>query len=605
MEKRIVFKLGSIVLVFACFIFFSFPAAAGYKSPAKSPWFDWEYPKEAKRGGEYRVAATVDVGLLNPHHWPIMDWDVIDMLIEQYVAVGKNAMYYTWLAESWEFTGPLTVTMKLRKGVTFHDGTPLNAEVVRFNYEYIFDRTNFCWDRGYLKNVKSVEAVDEYTVRFNFSKPFAAFIANLQLPPGYALSKKALQGDLIIKEAITAEKNAKKAKKKLAKMKGKLKKIDSGDSAALEKAKKAVQKAEKKLTKLDAAQKKLAEKAKGIKHTDKFPAGSGGYTLDSRSSGNWIRLKRNPNFWFGKMVNRPLPYFDFVKYVIIPDPAVRLLNLKVRKIHTMNLNAAQYDMLKRNPDPNVRIDKLSMPHTTFLRFNHANGPLKDIRVRKAISHAIDRKALIEGAMFGLARPASALFPAGQWSSNPDLSPVKYDPELSKKLLKEAGYEKGLQIKGHGSRDYTTLSEALKHMLAQVGIDWRVDTLDAVAASARMTSLQYDMAVSEWIYIFDPDMPAYGLFHPRGASNSGRSNNKRAIELIETGREEIDFDKRQQIYQELEKVLYDNYEDAWLWHQMIGRAFHKDVRGTNAGIYQEWQDAWKRSHFLAGLWLENE
>ena len=83
-----------------------------------------------------------------------------------------------------------------------------------------------------------------------------------------------------------------------------------------------------------------------------------------------------------------------------------------------------------------------------MRFNTQKGPCKDIRVRKAISHAIDRKALIAGVNFGLGRPASSLFPPDHWCHNPTLKPVTYDPALSKKLLAQAGYKDGLTVKGY-------------------------------------------------------------------------------------------------------------------------------------------------------------
>ncbi|MBC8456854.1 MAG: hypothetical protein H8D67_02520, partial [Deltaproteobacteria bacterium] len=67
---------------FVLFFIISPPALGGEKSPTAQPWNDWGYSEKAVRGGEFRVTSTVDVGLLNPHHWPVMDWNVIDMLYE-------------------------------------------------------------------------------------------------------------------------------------------------------------------------------------------------------------------------------------------------------------------------------------------------------------------------------------------------------------------------------------------------------------------------------------------------------------------------------------------------------------------------------------------
>ena len=184
-------------------------------------------------------------------------------------------------------------------------------------------------------------------------------------------------------------------------------------------------------------------------------------------------------------------------------------------------------------------------------------------------YALDRKALIAGVDFGLGRPASAMFPDDHWCHNPALKPVKYDPALSRKLLAEAGYKDGLTIRGYMLNTATsqTLAEAVKGMLANVGIVWKVELLDAAAISDKMRKVDYDFAGGGWAWIYEPDVLATGLYHPEGGFNYGRSNNPKAIALIEAGRKEMNDAKRTKIYQELEKVVYDNYEDAFLWYPM--------------------------------------
>ena len=102
------------------------------------------------------------------------------------------------------------------------------------------------------------------------------------------------------------------------------------------------------------------------------------------------------------------------------------------------------------------------------------------------------------------------------------------------------------------------------MLAKVGIDWQVEPLAPAAVAARMKALDYDLAEGGWVFIYDPDLAATGLYSPGGGFDFGRSKNDAAIALIEAGRGEVDPKKRQQIYWQLEKVLYDSYEDVWLW-----------------------------------------
>jgi peptide/nickel transport system substrate-binding protein len=606
-RRTIIKRLVCAVFVIFCLTIPTLPVFCGEKSPTAQPWRDWGYPAKGIQGGEFRITAAVDVGLLNPHHWPVMDWNVIDQLYEQYVAAGKQSIMYPWVAESWEYPDSMSCIVKYREGITFHDGTPLNAEVIKYNFEYILDKKNGCWDRSYIMPVTSMEVVDEYTVKFQFEKPFGTFISNFQMPPGYVISMKALKGDIAERKMKTLELKVKRAKKKIKKLEKKAKKAEAQGGSKAKKAKSKLDKAQKDLTKLEASYAEASAKAEGAKNTDTDPVGTGPYILDSRSSGNWIKVKRNPNYWFGNKINRPdLPFFDSIKTIIIPDRSIQLANLKAGKIHLMDLSPSQYHQLKQNPHPIIRIDAFNYPHSHYLDFNHTKGPCQDIRVRKAISHAIDIKALIEGVRFGLARPACGVFPSDQWSHDPSLKPVTYDPEMAKSLLKEAGYGKGMSIEGVAlnTPESRTKVEAIKQMLAEVGIKWKVDILDVSALTDRIVNETYDLASGTWPYIYDPDAVAYGKWHEDGASYRARTKNKKRFELVEAGRAEPNLEKRRRIYWELEKMLYDNYENVWLWHIRMARGFHKSIRGTDAEKYETWMEVWRRTHYFPALWFEN-
>jgi peptide/nickel transport system substrate-binding protein len=144
-------------------------------------------------------------------------------------------------------------------------------------------------------------------------------------------------------------------------------------------------------------------------------------------------------------------------------------------------------------------------------------------------------------------------------------------------------------------DDVTLAEAVKNMLGQVGIEWKVDTLDNVAMSDRMRNAEYDLASGGWAWIKEPDMLATGLFHPDGGFNYGRSNNEKAIALLEAGKKELDENKRQKIYWELEKVIYDNYEDAFLFWPLENTARRKNLLGYDLKLHKLGGEAYWFSH----------
>ncbi|MCP4751317.1 MAG: ABC transporter substrate-binding protein [Proteobacteria bacterium] len=565
----------------------------------KSSWKNWGesyFPSKPVRGGVYRMATSRYVGLMNPNHWPVNDWKPINFIYDRLVYInGRYKASIPWLAESWKYTDPLTLVLRLRKGVTFHDGSAYNAESLKYQMEWIKDKKNGAWTRGWLKPMKSIEVMDQYTVRIRSEKPWGNAMGMLNSVPGMVISAKALKGEVAMKNArklagraATALKKAKKAEKK----------AKSGQKKAMAKAKKARKKADK----LKEQARKASEASKGAVNLDIHPVGSGPYTIEEGRPGNYLKLKRNPDWWFGRSLGMPdMPYFDAIKFVVIPDPNIQLANLKSGKVDRMELGLSQHRMVKNDPGLNVFVNPV--PHSSFLVFNHAKGPLQDIRVRKAVSHALDRKALVMGTQFGFTQPASGMFPADHWCHNPNLKAVAYNPELSKKLLAEAGYADGLSLKGHAPNNLqsTTVSTAISSMLAKVGIEWRPESLDPAAISDRQKNLDYDLSLSGWVWIHEPDLMPTGMYHPDGGFNYGRSSNSKAVALIEAGRKQVDQAQRQKNYYELEKVLYDNYEDAWLWYGVEIMAFRKKVMGWNNKMYLEDREGFRWTH---PLWFKN-
>jgi peptide/nickel transport system substrate-binding protein len=533
------FTIGFLTASFAALVLHPSTANAATEAPSGAvhdqPWAVWDKNAKPVRGGIYRIAAEQYIGKMNPNHWPVLDWVSMGYFHERLMFTdGNYNPTVPWLAESLSWASPQEVMMKLREGVTFHDGSPFDAKSVKYLIDWIRDPASKAWDAAWLAQLDTVEVVDDRTLRWKFKTPWAGFNGVLANVPGYVLSAKALQAD-----------------------------VDKYDSA---------------------------------------PQGTGPFIMEEGSPGNYLKLKRNPNWWFAKASGNPdMPYFDGILVTIVPDPSVRLANLQAGKIDVLTLDKSQYAVAKA--DPNLNVYRFPGNHVAALRFNTTKGVFKDIRLRQAVSHAIDRQALIAGTQFGLARLASCMYPDDHWCHNPNLKPVSYDPELSKKLLAEAGFANGLTVKGYWNNTTMgqTIAEAVKGMLAQVGIDWQVDILAPVPATARLQAADYDLAQGGWIFIYDPDLMPTGLYHPDGGFNFGRSKNDEAIALIEAGRKETDLEKRKQIYWKLEEVLYNSYEDAWLWWEETATAFRKQVQGWDHEGFLKYKDAWFWAH---PLWFKD-
>lgn len=511
------------------------PAAASSGAIRDQPWAVWDKDDKPVRGGYLRIAAEQYIGKMNPNHWPVLDWVTMSYFHERLMLTdGRYIANIPWLAEEIRLEDPQTILMRLREGVTFHDGSKLDAASIKYQIDWVRNPNSKTWTAGWFSPLDSLEIVDDRTLRWKSKAPWGAFSGVMSGAPGMVLSADALKAD--------------------------------------------------------------ADKY------DTQPFGTGPYMLEEASPGNFLKLKRNPNWWFAKASGHPdMPYFDGIHVSVIPDPAVRLANLRAGKIDTLALDKSQYAALRG--DPTVNLYRYPGPHLSALRFNTTKGVFQDIRLRKAVSHAIDRKALVAGVLFGLGRVASCMYPDDHWCHNPELKPVAYDPELAKKLMAEAGYASGLTIKGYYSNAplFQTLAEAIRSMLGKVGITWQVDLLPPAQLVSRGQSLDYDLGASGWTWIFDPDQIASGLYHPSGAFSFGRSNNPEAIALIEAGRREVDFEMRQQIYRKLEKVLYDGYEEAWLWWDETVTAYRKQVQGWHHEGFLKYRDAWFWSH---PLWFKD-
>ncbi len=292
---------------------------------------------------------------------------------------------------------------------------------------------------------------------------------------------------------------------------------------------------------------------------------------------------------------------DGVLTTVIPDPSVQLANLKAGRLDGMALDKSKYDAVKGDPGLNAYVAPVN--HVRGYSFNHARPPFNDLRVRQAVAYAIDRKALIAGIEFGMGRIASCMYPDDHWAHNPELKPWPLDRERASQLLGEAGHGNGLTITGYVVSDPQSRAraEAVKAMLSEVGINWKVDVLAPVAASDRMKNLEFNLAGSDWTWIYDPDLMASGRYHPSGGFNYGRNKNDAAIALIEKGRREVDFDRRQKIYWDLERVLYESCEDVWLFWEIWPVALSKHVMGVDYEMSIRHKEAWSWSH---PLWFRN-
>jgi ABC-type dipeptide/oligopeptide/nickel transport system permease component/ABC-type transport system substrate-binding protein len=203
------------------------------------------------------------------------------------------------------------------------------------------------------------------------------------------------------------------------------------------------------------------------------PVGTGPFRFVDWRRGDSVVLERNPAYW------GPAPRIDRVVFKFIADPTAAFAAIKAGDLDAFPNFPAPENLAELSRDPRFRVVVGSTEGETILALNNARPPFDDIRVRRAVSHALDRKAIIEGAMFGYAKPIGSHFPP-HGPDYVDLTGVyPHDPARARALLAEAGYPDGFEVTlklpppSYARRG----GEIVAAQLAQVGIRARIENLE--------------------------------------------------------------------------------------------------------------------------------
>ncbi|MCP4756733.1 MAG: hypothetical protein GY866_38205 [Proteobacteria bacterium] len=211
--------------------------SADFPKPDYWPWDNLK--EEPVSGGVLTMASSTYIGLMNPNHWPVNDWNSIYEIYE--ILMNTDAEYkatFPEMAKSWKYIDSLSMTMELRRGITFHDGTDFDAHTVKYMMGWIGDKKNGAWSRSWIEPIKKVEVVDDYMVKFTFKRLWAAFLPIMALIPGTMISPTALENEKALFEKDKLAKRIKSAEKKVRKFREKYSRAKSQDGSALKKAKK-------------------------------------------------------------------------------------------------------------------------------------------------------------------------------------------------------------------------------------------------------------------------------------------------------------------------------------------------------------------------------
>jgi len=330
------------------------------------------------------------------------------------------------------------------------------------------------------------------------------------------------------------------------------------------------------------------------------PVGTGPYKFVSWKSDDRIILEANADYFEGA------PGIGRFIYRIIPDTSVQLMELEKGSIDWMSPSPDQWVSKANDPVFAEKFNKFRYPafQYAYMGYNLNNELFRDIRVRRAINYAVDKKALVETVLQGLGSEATGPFPPNSWAYNPSVKDAGYDPGKAKELLREAGWElspaSGLLEKNGISFSFTLMTnqgnstrkltcEIIQSQLKKIGIDVRVRIQEwSSFIHQYVDKRQFDAIVLGWSLSVDPDQ--YSLWHSsqqgEGEYNFVGYENKTVDRLLEEGRTVFDIGKRKKIYNQIHKILNEEQPYLFLYVPDSRHFIHnrfKNIKVEKAGI----------------------
>jgi peptide/nickel transport system substrate-binding protein len=287
------------------------------------------------------------------------------------------------------------------------------------------------------------------------------------------------------------------------------------------------------------------------------PVGTGPFVFESWKTGQEISLKRNENYW-GKKAN-----IDRVVFKVVPEDATRLAMIETGEAN-INDQVPVTEIERIEASDKMGLYRTEGLAVEYLGFNVKKKPFDDVRVRKAISHAIEREAIIKGVYNNVGTLANVAMSPKVLGYSDKVKAYDYDLNEAKKLLKEAGYEKGLDVTLLTSdrKERINMAEVMQSQLKGIGINVKIQVMEYGAYIDMIDKGEHEMAIGGWGNATgDGDYNQYNLFHSASQGAAGNTfyySNPDVDKMIESARKETDEQKRLKLY---EKVMQKEIDDA--------------------------------------------
>jgi peptide/nickel transport system substrate-binding protein len=497
-----------------------------------------------KMGGILTVGLQADPTALDPQKQSLTAiWRVVEHFYQGLTGIAADLSPYPLLAESYEVSEDgLTITFKLRQGVTFHDGAVMTSDDVVFSYKRLLDpataSTNASnllgvvgaadFNSGASTEIAGLVAVDDHTIQLTLDAPDASIFVVLASP-----------ASAVFNRAFTEANN------------NDLSQVVNGTGP--------------------------------FKFVEYIPNTS-------------VSVEKHTEYW-----EEGLPLLDGMEMLIVPTDVARTASI-VQGATDLIEYAPLADIQTFLDDPdNFTVAGDSNTNIRYMSFNFDVEPFGDLRVRQAIAKAVDRGPIVDSAVFGYGTAVSTLFPPDFWAVLPTENAAP-DLEGAKALLAEAGYPDGFDTMITSWAQYSFLSNAavvLQEQLRQIGINGELNLVENATMIADVhvpASKNFEIGVSGTSGYVDPHPLISANFTTNGTGNSMAYSNAEVDALVEQGMVETDLAARTEIYQKVQEHLIADIPWVFLFVANQFEVMKADVKGyyhiaTGSGVsYKEvWLD----------------
>lgn len=462
---------------------------------------------------ELNVGLQAAITSMDPHYHNLSpNNSMMRHIFEALVQTDADQKLKPGLAESWRAIDDTTWEFKLRKNARWHDGSPFTAEDVLFT----------------LKRAPNVP---------NSPSSFATFvkpIVDAQAKDAHTLILKTREAHPLLPNDMAAVLIVSKK---------------HGDGATTE-----------------------------DYNSGKAAIGTGPFKFAEYVANQRVAIKANYGHWAGEQP------WDKVTFKILPNPAARVAALLSNDVQFIeSVPTADIPNMEKNKDVTL-VSKVSN-RVIYLHLDSgrekdtptvtgkdgkplAKNPLRDARVRKAMSKAINRDAIVDRIMEKRAIAAAQLLPDGFFGTSKKLKPEKYDPEGAKKLLADAGYPNGFAMTLHGPNNRyindEKIAQTLAQMFTRIGLDTKVETMPASVYFTRATKLEFSVMLLGWATDTGEQgsslkslLMTYDQGKGYGVTNRGRYSNLPMDALLIKAFATTDDKKREAMIQEASELAMND------------------------------------------------